>query len=387
MPTPRVPVRSSLLQWACERAGYTEATFAERYPSSRIHDWISGERHPTLRQLEDFASKTRTPVGYLFLPEPPEEEIPIPDFRTLRDESVCRPSPDLLDTIYLCQQRQAWYREHQTAAHEPELQFVSSATTRSEPELVAIKIRDTLGFSVASRARVGTWEDALREFVLQAEDAGVLVMISGIVGSNTSRALDPDEFRGFALSDPIAPVVFMNGADTKSAQMFTLAHELAHLWLGQSGVSDVSPDHDTDHDVERWCNRVAAELLVPVGTLKKQLRDLDDPEKDLKRLVRYFKVSSLVVLRRMFDIGVLPRERFWAAYEKELRRLIEIASRRKRGGDFYKTTPLRVSRRFARAIISATLEGRASYSDTLRLLGFRRMRTFRDLGHAVGIDV
>lgn len=98
-----------------------------------------------------------------------------------------------------------------------------------------------LRFSITERRGLRTWTGALRRFVELAEDAGVLVMVSGVVGNNNRRRPDRDEFRGFAMSDPLAPPVFINRADTKSAQMFTLARELAHLWLGESALSDVGP--------------------------------------------------------------------------------------------------------------------------------------------------
>ena len=199
--------------------------------------------------------------------EPPVEHVPIPDFRTVGNEHIGHPSPDLLDTIYICQQRQEWYRDFARSTGESPCPFVGSADAADSIETVAERIRRALGFEVAARGQMRTWEEALRRFIEQADELGVLVMVNGVVGSNNRRKLNPGEFRGFALSDDRAPLVFVNGSDTKSAQMFTLAHELAHIWLGESGLSDVEPVGSPSSKVEIWCNRMAAEILVPMAAL------------------------------------------------------------------------------------------------------------------------
>lgn len=231
------------------------------------------------------------------------------------------------------------------------------------------RIRDALGFDLAARRLAATWEDALRDFVAQAEALGILVMRSGVVGNNTHRKLDPGEFRGFTLADQVAPLVFVNGADSKSAQMFTLAHELVHVWAGESGLGDETPRALAGTDRERWCDAVAAELLVPASAM----RDAFDRERplaeEIRRLARQFKVSTLVVLRRAHDLGSVSTARFHEAYDEELERLRALGDRGAGGGNFHRTEAVRVSPTFARALIDSTLEGRTLYRDAFRMLG------------------
>ena len=377
----RVEVRPELLRWARERAGLTAAAVTRRLP--RFEEWESGTRQPTLKQLEHFARLAHAPIGYLFLSEPPTERVPIPDFRTMADGGVRRPSPDLLDTVYACQERQAWYREFARAENLEAPPFVGSATVESDVVVTAGGMRTALGFDLAKRRAMSTWGEALRSVVEQADAAGVMVMASGVVGSNTHRVLDADEFRGFALVDPLAPLVFVNGADTKSAQMFTVAHELAHVWLGLTALSDVGPASVPEHRVEQWCNQVAAEFLVPSAALLREYRAGGVVADECRRLARVFKVSTLVALRRLHDVSVLTRAVMWTAYEAELERLRALP--RSSGGDFYNTQPVRVSKRFARALIGHTLEGHTLYRDAFRMLGISRLETFRELGRGLGV--
>ena len=377
----RPHVQPKLLRWARERAGCSAEALARRFP--KLESWELGDVQPTLKQLEAFAKATRTPLGFLFLAEPPIEQVPIPDFRTVANVHLDHPSPDLLDTIYLCQQRQDWYRDFARSMHHRVLPFVGSVRLEDDDVEVASRMRHALGIDVEERRRLSTWTEALRRFIEQADALGVLVMVSGVVGSNNRRRLDPQEFRGFALADPLAPLNFINGADTKAAQMFSLAHELAHLWLGQSAVSDAEARATPDQAVERWCNRVAAELLVPLAALRDALDRHPNLHLERNRLARRFKVSTLVILRRIHDAGWLTREELWTAYDAELARLRALP--KGSGGDFYLTLGARVSKRFARALVVSTLEGRTAFTETFRMLGLKKMETFNELGRSLGV--
>jgi len=379
----RVEVKPALLRWARKRARLGASGLAKRFP--KLSEWEGESVRPTLKQLEAFANATHTPVGFFFLPEPPVETVPIPDFRTVAGAEIGRPSADLLDTIYLCQQRQEWYRDFARSTGEDPLAFVSSISMSDNVVSTAAAIRHALGFDLEERQQAPTWEEALRRFIGQADDLGILVMCSGIVFNNTHRKLDPDEFRGFAMADPLAPVIFINGSDTKSAQMFTLAHELVHIWLGRSGLSDVQPVQTSDHAVERWCNVVAAELLVPAAAMREAYDPTADLPNEVGRLARCFKVSTLVILRRIHDLGWLPRDAFWAAYEAEVERLRPFS--RGGGGNFHLTEAARVSKRFARAVVGSTLEGQTLYRDAFRLLGFSKLETFHEFGRSLGVMV
>jgi Zn-dependent peptidase ImmA (M78 family) len=384
VPILRVEVEPELLRCAAERSGRASETLGKRFP--KLNAWMRHEGAPTLRQLEDFAAATYTPFGCFFLPAPPQEPIPIPDFRTRRPARLRQPSGDLLDTIYLCQSRQAWFEEFAREEHLDPVALVGSVTRATPVVDAAGANQRAIGFDLDQRRQDRTWEEALRRSVQNVEDAGILVMVCGVVGSNTHRRLDPEEFRGFALAHPFAPLVFVNGADTKSAQMFTLAHELAHLALGESALSDAEASVFADEPTERWCNEVAAEVLVPLAVLQEELIAGEPSEDAMVRLARRFKVSTLVVLRRLFEAGAIPsRERFWAAYRAEQERLREFTPGGS-GGDFYRTLGARVSQRFEYALVSSALGGRTTFTEAIRLLGCKRMATFDGLAQRLGFS-
>lgn len=380
-----VPASIPVLRWAVQRAGLNDDSLTAYFRKWPL--WLSGEAQPTLRQLEKFARLTHTPIGYFFLPEPPDLTLPVPDFRTLSDEALAVPSSNLLDTLYLCQQRQDWYRDYAQLHGLPTLTFVGSANIGDAVEIVARKMRDVLGVSTEDRRQLPTWTDALRQLIAKAEDAGVLVMVSSVVGSNSHRKLDVGEFRGFALADNLAPLIFLNGADSKAAQMFTLAHEMAHVWLGVSGVSDVHAGQIPRQQTERWCNQVAAELLMPMQALQAAYQPENPIPQEIQRLSREFKVSTLVALRRLFDAHFIDETMLWQFYRQEQERLRTLKEKSSAGGDFYRSLGTRTSKRFARAVVGSTLEGQTLFRDAFRMLGIRKSATFYEAARELGVTV
>lgn len=378
----RAEVNPELLTWARQRSGLSFDDLTRRFP--HLGAWERGDVMPTLKQLESFAHATHTAIGFMFLPEPPEERVPIPDYRTVRDTGVQRPSADLLDAIYQCEQRQDWYRDFALLNHEPPVGFISTLSTTAPAVDAANAIRTALRFDVEERG--ATWTDAFRVLVNNSEALGLLIMVSGVVGSNTHRKLNPSEFRGFALADEFAPLVFVNGADTKAAQIFTLLHELAHLSLGGTALDDASMTGMPTVEVERWCNQVAAEVLLPLAAAHDVVLTGTPTVEMLELLARRFKVSTLVVLRRLYDARKFSWDDYRTAYDTEFQRIMRILGMRESGGgNFFNTQPARVSKRFARAVVTSTLEGQTLYRDAMQLLGFKKVSTLHELASHLGI--
>jgi Zn-dependent peptidase ImmA (M78 family) len=323
--------------------------------------------------LERFAKKTMTPLGYLYLDSPPDEELAITDFRTFRNQGVRRPSPDLIDTIHTMQLRQSWMRELLIEEGNEPLSFVGSGMRSQDFRELAKTIRVSLDLEPDWAESLPSWEGALESLRSAIERVGVLVFSNSVVGLNNHRTLDPEEFRGFVLCDSYAPVIFLNTADTKSAQMFTLAHELVHVWLGSDGLFNLPNMLPGDDAKEQFCNQVAAEFLIPGETLRRRWDEAIATESPLHTIARWHKVSPIVAARRALDLQLISQSEFFSLYEEERarwqKRKLEL--KKKKGGDFYSTQRIRLGQRFSFSVVRAVREGRMLYRDAFRLTGLK----------------
>jgi Zn-dependent peptidase ImmA (M78 family) len=378
-----VTIKKEIWQWALTRAGTALDDFVARFPKLPL--WVEGKQAPTLKQAQKFAQAVHIPFPYLLLDAPLEEKLPVTDFRTIGNRTTGKPSLELMDTILICQQRQTWYSEHIQEEGAHPLAFVGSLTLDTPIIEGAAAIRREVGWNPREDAATKDWQGAQTRFIEKVENIGILVMVSGIVGNDTHRTLSVDEFRGFALSDPWAPLVFVNGRDTRAARLFTLAHEVAHVFLGQSGVSDSGLDRTDGGQVEKWCNRVAAELLIPAAELKNRVQSGAVLDKEqIAKLSTWFKVSRLVVIRRLHDEGLVTSRRYSELWAKELATLRAV-HRPNGGGEFYRTQLARVSPTFAAELIATVLEGRESYVDAFRMLGISKTSTFDEMRERLGV--
>ncbi len=380
-----VTVQPELLVWARERASLSQVALAHKVGSPNkpapIEVWESTGELP-LNKLELVAKKTYVPIGYLFLERPPNEDLPIPDYRTMDGSLVERPSPALIDTLYACIQRQDWYRQYLADIEVNDLDFAGKYSIDSDPISLAEEIRSFVGWNTEERSAESQMNLVVGRFANLVEKTGVLVMRNGVVGNNTHRPLNPNEFRGFTLYDPVAPLIFVNAADAAVAQLFTIAHELVHIWIGQSGLVDVSLT--STRPIEQFCNRVAAEILVPGQEIASEWQGFDSNGRELQRLCRKFRVSRYVLLIKALDAGLIDKDRFETAYRTEQDRLVETGPGSK-GGNYYYTQRSRLGRTFARAVILSAKTGRTLMRDAYELLGVKKYDTFVRLANVMEV--
>ena len=361
-------INPGILFWARKRLGDAGDSLFSFY--KHYNEWESGLSKPTFKQAKELAKKLRIPFGYLYLAEPPKESTTTADLRTLKDREPGHYSVDLIEVIEDAIRKQDWYRDELIAINSEPLPFIGKFNLNSNPHNIAEDINEVLNVRIENREGQ---VDILRFFTDKAESAGILVLRNGKVGANTHRPLDVDEFRGFALSDEYAPLIFINSADYKDAQIFTLVHEIAHLWIGEGGVSNYHLAGIEKHsEIEVLCNQVAAEVLVPTKMFIKLWKNSDGSLQERVEILRkYFQVSTIVLARRAFDLGFVQKEDFFAYYHYLTKIWTNQKGKQSGGGSFHNTFPVANSKLFTDTVCHAVYSQKMLLRNGARLLGVK----------------
>lgn len=359
-----VDINNNLLIWAIERAGINIDEVSKTIPY--FSSWLLGKKKPTVKQLEKFAQKVHLPFGYLFLDNPPEEKLPIPFFRTINSQEH-KINLNIYDSVLILQQRQNWLTDYLKENNYPKLNFVGKFSRNPDINEVVNDIRTTLKINEEWAREFSTWEKAKDHLTQLIEDAGIITTFSSIVGNNTRRKIKVDDCRGFVLVDEYAPFMFINSADSKSAQMFTIAHELAHIWIGKSAGFDFRQLQPANNDTEVLCDRIAAEFLVPAKSIEESWKTV----KDISQLAKHFKVSQIVIARRLLDLGKINKSEFIIFYENYISTDFAHSESRESGGDFYKTQRKRLSVRFISFVNQAVKEHKLLIRDAYNLTNLK----------------
>lgn len=359
-----VLINPTMLTWAIARAGYVVEDFLEKFPN--VKRWIEQVKIPTVRQLEDFARRVHIPFGYLFLQEPPKEQIPFPFFRT-GHHPTHHVSINVYDTILILQRRQDWLTDYLLENEGKKLPFVGRFSEDASFESIVDDIRKTLSLTPDWANGFQTFEDTLNAIAKKVEEIGIMINFNGVVENNTHRVIPVDECRGFVLVNEMVPFMFVNAADAKAAQLFTIIHELAHIWLGESAGFDNQNLLPANDPIEKLCDQVAAEFLVPATSFHKIWTN----SADINKLARYFKVSTIVIARRALDLGKLNKAEFFQFYNQYIEGIRLKKESQGTGGDFYATARKRISVSFAAYVDQAVRQNKLLYRDAYKITGLR----------------
>ncbi|WP_314300613.1 ImmA/IrrE family metallo-endopeptidase [Campylobacter showae] len=356
-------ITPSVLEWAIKRAGVSAESIHKK-----AEQWVSGKARPTFKQAVDLAKTLQIPFGYLWLKEPPKGQEIIPDLRTIGNGGLAQIPLELKTVVNDVKQKQEWFKEYAKTNGilkcEAIGRFKSSDDTQEIADDVTarLEIQDLVG-SGCDKDRM------LKNLIEKIEKLGILVMRNSILRGNTKKKLNLNTFRGFAIFDEFAPLIFINTNDSKAGQIFTLMHEVAHLWVGQSGISDL--DIQNHNEIELICNEIAAKILMPKTKIQKAFREFDD-DRRFERIADRFSVSTLAVLNRLRSLSLLAPRRYQELYNAELERLSHIPKTRPSGAPPPEVmVRVRNGYLFTFAVTSSVLSGDETYTNGASLLGFK----------------
>lgn len=349
--------------------------------------WESGQKLPTLKQIEKVSKKINIPFGYFFLDTPPIEQCHLADFRTVKSEGIYKPSRNLVSTIYSTKRIQNWMREYVISTGLDILDFVGSCKETVSIPLVVKSIRQILNLQSNWFEEVSNSRQAYKYIREHLEYAGVLVLSSGIVANNTRRKLDINEFRAFTLVDKYAPLIFINNCDSDNGKTFSLLHETAHIWMGiDSMYNDLTSSAKVLNKIEARCNAVAAELIVPAKCFRDYWKSIDgNLINKIQKIAGIFHCSNFVILRRANTEKFISDE----VYKKEYHHLLEeyrheiFTKKNSGGGNYYNSLSNRFSHRLIHALEESAQVGRTQYTEVYRLTNTNRS-TFQNLLQSIG---
>jgi Zn-dependent peptidase ImmA (M78 family)/transcriptional regulator with XRE-family HTH domain len=295
-------ITPNVLKWARESARMTEATAAAKVSVKveKLKEWEAGTSQPTVKQGQTLAKAYKRPFALFFLPEVPRDFQPLQDFRKSGSKPLTTSSIFIIREI---QQKQAWMSNIYAESEEDKLSCVGRFSTKDKPQAVAKDILDTLKINPAAYRT----DNPMKEWIDAAEATGIFVSRTSFIHSRLK--LDSEELQGFAIADPFAPFVFVNSDDWNAPQLFTLVHELAHIWIAETGISNEVESNtkhiDKFHPVELFCNEVAANALMP-SEIVLSLDSLSfQTSKDVFEVAKQLGVSSFALLVQALNLNVI----------------------------------------------------------------------------------
>ncbi|HBS89050.1 MAG: hypothetical protein A2W91_06695 [Bacteroidetes bacterium GWF2_38_335] len=296
-------ITPNVLKWARESARMTEETAAAKIPKltvEKLKEWEEGTSQPTIRQAQILAKAYNRPFALFFLPEVPRDFQPLQDFRKSGSKELTTSSIFIIREI---QQKQAWISDVYSENNTEKLPFVGRFSIKDNPKFVANDILATLKINPANYKT----DNPIRVWINAAESNGIFVSRTSFIHSRMK--LDSDELQGFAISDPFAPFIFINSDDWNAPQLFTLVHELAHIWIAATGISNgIEPEivnRDKFNAIELFCNEVTANALIPSEIILSIDKDVFRNSQEIFKTAKNLGISSFALLVRALNLQLV----------------------------------------------------------------------------------
>ena len=357
-------INSDILKWARERSGYTVEAIAAflKKDASIVNDWESGKRAPTYIQLEKLADKYKRPIALFFFPEPPDEPN-IAENLALRSSNNTPLEPRIHILLRQAYARQLSLMELNAGTNPAETKIFRDLQARPNDSvmMLAQQARAYLNVDVTTQSDWNT-PTALEEWRDCIEEAGIFVF---------KDAFQDDSVDGFCLVHEEFPVIYLNNSRAPVRQIFSLFYELAHLLLGESGITRSDLFHSdifrggTTQEIEDFCDQFAGEFLVPSSDFEARLNFPNYDDKTIEELANYYKVSRPVILLKLVKKGILAQENYWEKinqwteeykHQREKKAVGKISG----GGSYYNTRATYLGYRYMELAFGKYRDGHCS---------------------------
>ncbi len=378
MPAVKINVSKPVLHWIAGQPGVENLNHEL---SSRLKDWINESAEPTFSQIQKLSSAIGIPFGYFFLNKPPVENVPLLKFRSVENEEIVEPSRELINTIHYMENVQDWIKDYKKSNSFSELEYVGCLRNEKDSHKIARKILDYLELSSDWYKEHKDKRKAFNFLRERLNYIGITVMMNGVCGNNTHKPLSIKEFRAFCMVDKLAPLIFINSTDSDGAKIFSLLHELVHIWLGIDDLyNDWKQSGISEKNVDQLCNSVASLLIIPDGSFDQEWDNLSlsDISIKIEKLSNIYNCSTSVIARKAFECGYISQKIYDSIIENAIDEYNQQRKRKISGGNYYSTLKSRLDPNFVAALYSSVLEGRTSYTEAYRLTNTNG-KTFSEL--------
>lgn len=350
----RIHINTNTLLYYIEKSNTPIGLLQENI--ANFDNFLSGEKLPTYNQIEKISKLIKIPVGLLVLDRTVDINTQRLSFRTLESREIVAMSAELRDTIIEMQEKQ-FFLQNQI---DENLSINNQILRTANHLILAEHIRHKLDIPINHIP--DSKNDPIRYFRDKISSIGIFVFFNGKIKDNTHRPLNPNEFRGFSLNNSKAPIIFVNQKDSRNAQLFTLIHELVHLFVDNEGISNKDEQSDYSHTgIEALVNRVTAEILVPKLLFERE------NTLNVEELANKYRVSRHVVARRLLDFGKINKNQY-----NSMIRSIEsepLPRKRSAGGNYRSNIRFRIDKTFFHFVHNAIMQDRISYTEAFRLIG------------------